>query len=41
MHAIAWIPVFAVGAAGVVLAALVIEAVLAAPRRPVMHIHKK
>ena len=30
MHAITWIPVFAVGVAGVVLMALVIEAVLAA-----------
>ena len=30
MHAIAWIPVSAVGVAGVVLMALVIEAVLAA-----------
>ena len=30
MHASAWIPIFAVGVAGVVLMALVIEAVLAA-----------
>ncbi|WP_264158125.1 hypothetical protein [Acidithiobacillus sp. 'AMD consortium'] len=41
MNAIAWIPVFAVGVAGVVLMALVIEAALAAPRWPVMHLHKK
>ena len=41
MHAIAWIPVFAVGVAGVGLAALVIEAVLAVSCWPVMHIHKK
>lgn len=41
MHAIAWIPVFAVGAAGVVLMALVIEAVPAAPCWPAMHTHKK
>ena len=41
MHAIAWIPVFAVGVAGVVLMALVIVAVLAAPFRLAMHIHKK
>ena len=41
MHAIAWVPISAVGMAGVVLMALVIEAVLAAPRWPAMHIHKK
>ena len=41
MHAIAWVPVFAVGVAGVGLMALVIEAVLAAPCRPAMHTHKK
>ena len=41
MHAIAWIPVFAVGVAGVVLMALIIEAVLAVSCWPVMHLHKK
>lgn len=41
MNAIAWIPLFAVGVACVVLMALVIEAVLAATRWPAMHLHKK
>ncbi|MHB1630873.1 MAG: hypothetical protein ACYCQL_01465 [Acidithiobacillus sp.] len=41
MDAIAWIPFFAVGMASVVLVALVIEAVLAAPRGLAIQTHKK
>ncbi|AEM46718.1 hypothetical protein Acife_0511 [Acidithiobacillus ferrivorans SS3] len=41
MHAIARVPVFAVGVAGVVLMALIIEAVLAVSCWQAMHTHKK
>ena len=41
MNAIAWVPVFTVGVAGIVLMALIIDTVLAAPPGLAMHIHKR